>query len=1417
MSRSSYNQLSPYWQPPPTERGHSNLRNPHTNQNYGENGTSSAGQQDTTTSHASSRPDTTALGNLAYASSLGQNQLQPSVSHIIDNNRIQGKTDYSDMSSYGVISAPPIFQNHQRVNSHGSSNASRQQTSQGQPYSANYQTTKRIPSHQGREYGMNEIGRSSSSQQQYKPLQSHQQQLEAHHQNRYGPSPQPANHQVVERPSSTVSVRSNHSPPAPAAQVTASNPHRSDYGPSKSVKAAASRPTNSTLQTPTGTYAAASSYQSSKNDKSPYYASAAQNRNNPQAENAGPVLPAATQKQSNEENGHQSTPTDNQQLTTVDPNQVFNHFEYQRRQKKAEAARKAAEASKATATARTSASTQLAGQASPSTSSDVTQAAKAIMGASANAKARADSATKEQIELEMKQMIEKMRDYKAKDPGLFSQVWEEVKKGQTAQRAPSQPAAQGSTTLPTTTNGQLLSPTQADLPAESDLPAASFPQDFDRGRYPMQRRRRGNKSYTPEKRLSHDKKHTGFLNTEHTQSVSALDNMATQISKLGTAGQDTRNAIEQFKHTSETSATPLLTLEPPQRKVWNAQSGMPPPAGTTYWPEHKKWALADAARIALTSTIPNMGKMITSNEIHALLDRNPSYSQMCEYLENKGFVIDRGQFARLLLAAVPDTSSSTPNGTAILQGPLPQHPPAPSNPSSAPDLPRTEPSPYRSPNGYTTPSAPLLSDQQQNFAARDHRTVHPAPSKPQEELQQGDSAATGEPAEVVPQSKQEKAKKRNFGEIIDLTAFSDDEEMIRHRAKPRVDPTKPPDHKYFSQFHSGASPNGSFIGVPRPGFALHPPGRPNTDPFKPLGSGREHLLYDKMVEPMNKRRDALRRSSYDPRTICRDILITSGRHPTMAPLNQHLDALRERFVSVDNNADLSTFRWDLVDPGGPPPPGPVARHVVQSAEDRDVDVQNAIAAKFDIHQRHHSRVAVPTVGRSVGSGRPDFAAQPLNTKGEPRRKGRPPKNDRPINGLSTGDGQSSSKPQQRPPQDTSSSGEFRREVAGSTSSPFATPLAPNPTSSGSEHTVVGAMSSSASLRVPGRKGRPPGARNKQPRSDKGTSRNGKRPQEPSQSPATPSIPSHPKRDISTPVRPSGLRNVMTPTNGISVVIPSRSPSIADISSATRVKKVTEEEKPSGRLGFKLSYNVYKCHWAHCPAELHSLDTLRKHVRKQHRERHGDGPWPCKWAGCFHPSHSGPESHFSQEGETNERGHDGGERRRLIFGLEKSWDTHIEKRHLNEYAWELGDGPVAYQPDVESLENRSGSRHQHAGSRAQSSSNYLTDPLLDTDLKVAKDYHKAYENATPAERQKAYAKPITAKKKAIGGTNVYEKEPTLATDSKRLILADGAKRSDEELQEVEGGDGGLGGTGSLDIKPNSDSDNDIDLPGFKGKD
>ena len=91
----------------------------------------------------------------------------------------------------------------------------------------------------------------------------------------------------------------------------------------------------------------------------------------------------------------------------------------------------------------------------------------------------------------------------------------------------------------------------------------------------------------------------------------------------------------------------LLELSPP----------IDPSKKGTIWPQgNHKWALAEAARRALTSGSVNAGRAISVSEIVMILDQNPSYTELCEKLELRGFIIDRGHFARLLLAAVSGTA-----------------------------------------------------------------------------------------------------------------------------------------------------------------------------------------------------------------------------------------------------------------------------------------------------------------------------------------------------------------------------------------------------------------------------------------------------------------------------------------------------------------------------------------------------------------------------------------------------------------------------------------------------------------------------------------------------------------------------------------------------------------------------------------
>ncbi len=134
--------------------------------------------------------------------------------------------------------------------------------------------------------------------------------------------------------------------------------------------------------------------------------------------------------------------------------------------------------------------------------------------------------------------------------------------------------------------------------------------------------------------------------------------------------------------------------------------------------------------------------------------------------------------------------------------------------------------------------------------------------------------------------------------------------------------------------------------------------------YKPLG--RDALLQQDLVRPIHKRQDAVRRSTYRLETIARDVLLAMGSHPSMDPLNAHLDTLRKRFGNVGLESNMSTFRWDLVDPqpelGLEPKPEPgrqIERQVEpeQSAPKPSEAEGNTMRCKSSNVQRHH---AVPS-------------------------------------------------------------------------------------------------------------------------------------------------------------------------------------------------------------------------------------------------------------------------------------------------------------------------------------------------------------------------------------------------------------------------------------------------------------------------
>jgi hypothetical protein len=129
-----------------------------------------------------------------------------------------------------------------------------------------------------------------------------------------------------------------------------------------------------------------------------------------------------------------------------------------------------------------------------------------------------------------------------------------------------------------------------------------------------------------------------------------------------------------------------------------------------------------------------------------------------------------------------------------------------------------------------------------------------------------------------------------------------------------------------------------------------------------------------------------------------------------------------------------------------------------------------------------------------------------------------------------------------------------------------------------------------------------------------------------------------------PSQSSSLRHVNT-GGGEPIRIDSRSPSIAN-----RVPR----------------YQSYKCKWQNCTAELHNLETLKKHVLKVHRKETLRNTLECIWGDCgkevtsFDPNtNMRIEKHMPHS-----------------FDLESNWREHIQHNHFDPLSWELGDGPAS---------------------------------------------------------------------------------------------------------------------------------------------
>ena len=641
--------------------------------------------------------------------------------------------------------------------------------------------------------------------------------------------------------------------------------------------------------------------------------------------------------------------------------------------------------------------------------------------------------------------------------------------------------------------------------------------------------------------------------------------------------------------------------------------------GRTVWPEHKKESMAAVAAKTLNERYSKDGRTIGAAEIHSLLDQNPSYIQMCEHLERRGFFLDRAQFAKLLLSSVPDLASSNPvpspsNGRAVFAAPV------------APMVP-TKPAVGRPDRHQHSESIDSNSLNGQNNLLSSPRTSFP-PSK--SVVDRGIQSSKLMRLELQHVTKEEKARKRNLSDLIDLSQEHSDEEEGRFRPQAKVDrgPQRIPD------------------GPASVGMEGEKTSRRFHD-FQSRVGPREHIRAETVAEPLNKRRDALRRSTYDPGTIARDILISLGRHPNMAPLNHHLEVLRERFPSVNLESDLSTLRWDIIDPGAPASaekPHPIVSnqasplHTPRPAMPSNTPKRRGCPPKFLVSSEtppKEASVTLPPPSATLSTS-PNIV---INHKKTIDSSLIPMEFSR-VEVPSSSD----SNPPPKDPATTDEGMAFIQRFAFNPTEVCSVP--PQKTSSANDSAGFTPITSSApsDLRVPGRRGRPPGAKNKQPRSDKGVPK------------SRLSILNDKGNSASTydatrfPTEMSAnLANASTPRR-LSIVVPSRSPSVAANGKSlapARRDSIPKEKMNTNNHQTISAFGLYKCRWDGCPAELHNIDTLRKHIHK-HRT-HLEKPYQCKWAGC------GAQQDAIIVAES--------QRVRFKFEEAKVWDEHLENEHI----------------------------------------------------------------------------------------------------------------------------------------------------------
>ena len=921
----------------------------------------------------------------------------------------------------------------------------------------------------------------------------------------------------------------------------------------------------------------------------------------------------------------------------------------------------------------------------------------------------------------MKQIWQRMREWKTKDPALFQKLWEDMKKA--GGSGTTQPAR--GVTLTPRPNHAVANLNQ---PAPQQLVVSQSPEvstkvqsqpcdSVDSGNVANQRRAgieleilqipAGEKSRDIDKTM-HKGKVDPAINASDASKLrdNPVNMKEPQISVTTAKAPPTNGGIESHQPRPE-NVLPEPRRSQPSKKVLHSSSQgagkdgakptVPEPAaekgnaprqhwpgstamnqraangqplakrqqsfftsnllGSAVWPVAALKAAADVIVRVLKALDANAGKAISGDEIHALLEQTPTYVGVCSHLEKRGFVFNRGSMARHLMSCVPELSSPAAQRTARPQ-------PASSEISNAP---KASPIPEAR---STTPAVSIPSgqkpDSQKTANSLSATSYDAVPAVGPKTI----SAPKARPKLNVPSptipspmpgSKEANARKGDFSELVDLAQLSDDEDYVMPRQQARNDET----------FENGSEQL-------KPGLAsIHeaPSNVPAGQSMHGINGPYQRTEMPALVKSdLQGQLPASRTPTVHPASLPSTISKRRAPNCIARPLSK-ADALRKSYYNPKTIA-----RDILIAAGRHPAEAPLNAHLSRSlGKYIEVDSDLSTIDWDAVDPGGPPMPIVPTVNDSPHSPKratgqkPSSRALPAARINMPQSVKHPQEQEIGVSRTMERDcttdrvvrvkrrkthaGESSYRETEVLPQ-VDPQGLRREPAATRTATSLSTAL-DHVTHAAQPGQLIVKDDKSTTPQSASSRPTPPG--------EIAAARTSFRAYPSSQfgHKMPPGRPPKAARTLQQSPKESTPSSDLTETRrrGRPPGAKNKKPSQATVKKAARIAN-TEISVPSQQELAEPDYTVYACEWRGCSAELHNLPTLRKHITKAHKlpdvgiEQTGQ---PCWWKGCRTLQASGDKI-----------------LPRVTFNSTSDWMDHIESDHLYAVAMELGDGPSSKQ-------------------------------------------------------------------------------------------------------------------------------------------